>query len=272
MRTSCITTTGVPCCAVSESGGDGLPGIRISPLPSVEAVAEVAAQALLEACREEPRRPLGLATGRTMVPVYRALVGQVSRLSVREREEIRLRWWSFNLDEYVGLGPAEQGSFAAEMHRNLSEPLGIDADRVLLPDGLAKDPEEEARRYSEALHRAGGIGLQILGLGLNGHVGFNEPPCEEHSPTRCVELCATTRQANASAFNHDLSRVPTRAITLGLSDILAAQRILLVVTGSAKAPILKRLLETSPSSDLPASWLHHHPSVQLLADPSALEA
>ena len=132
-----------------------------------------------------------------MVPIYRALEAQVSALPAGEREALREGWWSFNLDEYVGLGPSENGSFAAEMRRDLCEPLGIDPARVLLPNGLATDPQEEALRYGEALHQAGGIGLQMLGLGLNGHVGFNEPPCSADSATRCVELCASTQIGRA---------------------------------------------------------------------------
>jgi len=118
---------------------------------------------------------------------------------------------------------------------------------------------------------AGGVGLQLLGLGLNGHVGFNEPPCGPDSRTRCVDLCASTRQANRSAFGDDPGRVPSRAITVGLANILQADRILLVVTGAAKAPVLWRLMHSPPCEDLPASWLHRHPSVRLLADAMALD-
>lgn len=238
----------------------------------MEAVAHHAAKALLEAAQGEPRRPLGLATGRTMAPVYGALAALVHELPTQLQEDLRRHWCSFNLDEYVGLGPDSAGSFAAEMVQSLCQPLGLDPKRVNLPNGLAADPGAEARRYGEALRQAGGVGLQLLGLGMNGHVGFNEPPCGPDSQARCVVLSCTTRQANASAFGGVEDRVPAEAITLGLADILQAERIVLVVTGAAKAPVLQRLMHNPPSPDLPASWLHGHASAVLLADPAALNA
>lgn len=239
------------------------------------AAAEQAATLLLaELSRlgRSPGKPLGLATGRTMEPVYAALVAQLDALSAAERQALLAGWQSFNLDEYVGLGPADPHSFAAFMARHLLEPLGLDPGQVRLPDGLAPDPVAEARRYGAALTAAGGIGLQLLGLGLNGHVGFNEPPCAAAATTRLVELCPTTRRQNAAAFGGDPAAVPARAITLGMAEILAAERILLVVIGAAKAPVLARLLDEPPSPELPASWLQGHPAVTLVADRAALPA
>jgi glucosamine-6-phosphate deaminase len=149
-------------------------------------------------------------------------------------------------------------------------PLGLDPERVRLPDGQADDPEAEARRYGAELAAAGGIGLQVLGLGLNGHVGFNEPPCPADVGCRCLRLSDSTRLANAAGFGGDPAAVPERAITLGLRDILTARSLLLVVTGAAKATILRRLLEEPPSPELPASWLRLHPEVTVLADHAAL--
>jgi glucosamine-6-phosphate deaminase len=270
MRTSSITTIEERFCVPGDASGRARSGLRLLALPTVEAVAQHAAHALLEACLERPRRPLGLATGRTMEPVYSAFAALVQACSPLERDTVRDQWSSFNLDDYVGLAPQDDGAFAGEMRRSLCQPLGLDPDRVRLPDGLASDPVAEASRYSAALRQAGGVGLQLLGLGMNGHVGFNEPPCGADRRCRCVSLSDSTRQANAAAFGGDPARVPARAITLGLAEILQAERILLVVTGAAKAPILRRLLEGPPSEDLPASWLHTHPSVCLLADASAL--
>jgi glucosamine-6-phosphate deaminase len=270
MSTSSGITTKELSCGRTESSPRPEPGIQLLVAPSVEAVALHAARALMEACQSPHGRPLGLATGRTMVPVYQAFVALARNLSSRERDQLRHQWRSFNLDDYVGLGPQHPGSFAADMRIHLRDPLGIEPDRVRLPDGLAVDPEAEAQRYSAALREAGGVGLQLLGLGLNGHVGFNEPPCGADSRARCVRLSDSTRRANAGAFGGDPERVPPLAITLGLADILQAERILLVVTGAAKAPVLRRLMGGEPSADLPASWLHNHPSVCLVADPSAL--
>jgi len=246
------------------------PGWTLIELPDAAGVSEQVATRLLTERRLRPERPLGLATGRTMEPVYAALVRQLTLLPEAERDRLRQRWLSFNLDEYVGLAADAAGSFHRAMQEQLVRPLGLEPERVQLPDGLAADPETEARRYAAELQTAGGIGLQLLGLGLNGHVGFNEPPCDSAVPCRCVSLCETTRRANAPVFGGEPRAVPPRAITLGLREILAARSILLVVTGAAKAPILKRLLEEPPSPELPASWLRLHPDVTLLADRAAL--
>lgn len=245
--------------------------MRLIALADARAVADCAARLLL-AASAELRGPLGLATGRTMEPVYAALADLWQTLPPEQQQIRRRRWLSFNLDEYVGLGPADPRSFAAFMARHLLTPLDLDPAQVRLPDGLAADPDGEARRYGRELAAAGGIGLQLLGLGLNGHVGFNEPPCPAEAPCRCVRLSASTRRQNAGAFAGDPQAVPERAITLGLAEILQARRILLLVTGAAKAPILRQLLEGSPGPALPASWLHGHPDCTLVADAAALEA
>lgn len=214
-------------------------------------------------------RPLGLATGRTMEPVYAALAARWRALPPQERTARAGGWCSYNLDEYVGLAAGDPRSFRAFMHRHLVAPLDLDPARVHLPDGTAADPPEAAARYGAARAAAGGAGLQLLGLGLNGHVGFNEPPCGPDVRCRCLELSAATRQQNADAFGGDPAAVPARAITLGLAEILEAEQILLVVTGAAKAAILRRVLEESPSVGLPASWLQRHPAVTVVADRAA---
>ena len=239
-------------------------------LPSAKAVAEHVAAVVLEAMLDGSAWPLGLATGRTMEPVYAAVVRRVAALAQQQQEVLRQRWLSFNLDEYVGLSAADPGSFHAVMHRHLLEPLQLASSRLRLPEGLAVDPHVEAERYGAALGAAGGMGLQLLGLGLNGHVGFNEPPSAADSRCRSLDLSDSTRRQNAGAFGGDPAAVPARAITLGLAEILAARRILLVVTGAAKAPVLRALLRQPPGAELPASWLQGHPQVEVIADRAAL--
>jgi len=239
--------------------------------PTAAACGARAAELLLQACRARPRRALGLATGRTMEPVYDAFVARVRALPAAERQELVQGWCSFNLDEYGELAPGDPRSFRAFMAQQLVQPLGLDPGAVQLPDGGAADPLQEARRYRQALGAAGGVGLQLLGLGTNGHVGFNEPPTAVDACCRPVVLSDATRQQNAAAFGGDPKAVPAWAISLGLAEILAAERICLLVTGSAKAPILRRLLQESPGPALPASWLHHHPAALLLADRAAME-
>lgn len=238
--------------------------------PSPSQLADEVARVLLRRQLNQPRRPLGLATGRTMKPIYAALGAAMQRLPGPKRQQLQRDWLSFNLDEYVGLGAADQFSFRATMHECLVLPLALDPERVLVPDGLAADPQREAERYASTLEEAGGMGLQLLGLGLNGHVGFNEPPCGPDEPCRCVRLSPSTREANASAFRGGASAVPESAITLGLREILAAEEILLLVTGSNKADIVQRLWRQSPSPRLPASWLKCHPAVTLMVDEAAM--
>jgi glucosamine-6-phosphate deaminase len=244
--------------------------LRVRALPSERAVADHVAAELLAAMLDGSGWPLGLATGRTMESVYAALAGGVAALSPQLQQRLRHQWLSFNLDEYIGISPGDARSFAGFMGSHLVRPLGLDPARVRLPDGLAPDPAAEARCYGQELAAAGGIGLQLLGLGLNGHVGFNEPPCVAEAATRVVELSPTTRRQNAAAFGDDPAAVPARAITVGLKEILAAKRILLVVTGAAKAPILRALLHGPVHEQLPASWLKHHARVEVIADRAAL--
>jgi glucosamine-6-phosphate deaminase len=243
--------------------------VQVTVLADAEAVAEAVAERLLRERRASEQHPLGLATGRTMVPVYAALRRQFDRLSAAEQQAIRQGWRSFNLDEYVGLGPSDPRSFAAFMADQLQGPLGLEPAQVQLPAGLAVDPRQEAGRYRAALAAAGGIGLQLLGLGSNGHVGFNEPPCGPAAPCRCLVLSPATRAQNAAAFGGDAGAVPHQAITLGLAEILAAGRILLVVTGAAKAGILRRALLDPPCPQVPASWLQDHPRLEVLVDGAA---
>ena len=243
-------------------------------LPDGAAVAEWVSKAVLDD-RLDPQpggsRPIGLATGRTMEPIYASLADRVARQPPVDQQRLRRGWLSFNLDEYVGLAAADPRSFTAAMARHLVGPLGLEAAAVQLPDGTAPDPQAEAQRYAAAVAAAGGIGLQLLGLGLNGHVGFNEPPCSPKSRCRCLQLSAATRRQNAAVFGGDATAVPAQAITLGLAEILAARRLLLVVTGAAKAAVLRRLLQEPASAQLPASWLRSHPDCTLVVDRAALE-
>lgn len=243
---------------------------RLQVEADAASVAAVVAERLEQALRRGA--VLGLATGRTMEPVYAALRCRLLALPPGEREPLLAGWCSFNLDEYVGLAADHPGSFAAFMQQQLGDPLALAAPCLQLPDGVAADPDQEARHYAAALQAAGGIDLQLLGLGSNGHVGFNEPPCGPDAPCRCLALSAATRHQNAPAFGDDPTAVPARAITLGTADILAARDLLLVVTGAAKAEILRRTLLEPPSPEVPASWLQRHPRLKVVADRAASAA
>ena len=216
-------------------------------------------------------RPLGLATGRTMEPLYAALVKRLLRWPPQDLAALRRSWCSFNLDEYLGLPAGDPRSYRSFMNDRLGRPLALPEGALQLPDGQAADGDAAALAFRAALQVRGGIGVQLLGLGSNGHVGFNEPPCTPEQACRVVALSPATRQQNAGHFGGDPAAVPARAITLGLEEILAAEDIHLVVTGQAKAGILGRLLALKqPDPDLPASWLLLHPRVRLWADAEAL--
>ncbi|MEB3239901.1 MAG: glucosamine-6-phosphate deaminase [Cyanobacteriota bacterium] len=236
----------------------------VEVLPDAAAVAQRAAALLIDPLCDPQQPPTGLATGRTMEPVYGALCERL-------RDDSRYDphgWRSFNLDEYVGLTAQDPRSFGAYMQHHLGRPLGLPLQALQLPDGAAADPAAEAARYGEAVRRRG-LGLQLLGLGSNGHVGFNEPPCAATAPCRVVQLSGSTRRQNAGAFGGDPASVPVQAITLGLAEILAARELLLVVLGAAKAGILRRALQEPAAAELPASWLQGHPRVRVVCDREA---
>ncbi|WP_320676263.1 glucosamine-6-phosphate deaminase [Prochlorococcus sp. MIT 1300] len=217
-------------------------------------------------------KPIGLPTGRTMEPIYEELVVRLQCWPQSDFDRLRLGWNSFNLDEYLGLGIDHSQSFHSYMAHYLGQPLSLKQSQMHVPNGLSINPEIEAQSYVRALNKAGGIGIQVLGLGANGHVGFNEPPCGPWETCRVVSLSNSTRKQNAFAFENDLKKVPSKAITLGLKDILRADEIHLVVFGSDKADILFKLLNTRPQDSLPASWLRTHNRVFLWADEDALSA
>ena len=245
--------------------------LRLEHHATSQALTDALATVLEQQLRQPLARPLGLATGRTMEPVYAALVHRLQRWSVADLADLRQRWCSFNLDEYCGLHRSDPRNYRQFMRRHLGEPLQLPESALQLPDGAAVDPRAAAEVYRLAVERAGGIGLQLLGLGSNGHVGFNEPPCSAAQACHPVMLSSATRLQNADFFGGDPARVPAQAITLGLREILAAEQIHLVVTGPSKADILQRLLALpAPDPALPASWLQGHPNVWLWADHAAL--
>ncbi len=220
---------------------------------------------------ETSPKPIGLATGRTMTSVYSSLLTRLKRWPAHQLESLLEGWCSFNLDEYVGLGVEDIPSFIRYMSCYLGDPLQLGPKQLFIPNGIAKDPNHEAFLYLQKLNSCGGIGMQLLGLGANGHIGFNEPPSGSESSCRVVCLSPFTKKQNAFAFGGEVDKVPDYAITLGIQEILQAEKIHLVVTGQTKASILSKLLNSSVSEDLPASWLKLHSNVYIWADQSAIE-
>ncbi len=244
--------------------------IRKNQSELVASVVDVLERHLLQYLRDKHVKPLGLATGRTMKPIYSCLVNRLSHWSNADLQKLRTCWLSFNLDEYVGLGEGDAESFRSYMTRHLGDPLYLSPLQLRIPDGRANDLCGEASSYGKELERLGGIGLQLLGLGNNGHIGFNEPPCGPESSCRIISLSDSTRAQNAFSFQEDLDNVPKQAITLGIQEILNADEVHLIVTGSEKKDILQKLMGCSPSEHLPASWLLKHPNFYIWADSDAI--
>jgi len=209
---------------------------------------------------------LGLATGNTMTPLYRELVRR------HRREGLSFaRAQTFNLDEYVGLGPDDGASFAAFMREHLFSKVDLDPERTHLPDGLAKDPLREAASYEGRIQAAGGIDLQLLGIGRNGHLGFNEPGSSLASRTHVTSLTLGTIEANRAELA-DLPAPPVLAITMGLGTILAARACLLLALGDAKAEPVAAAIEGPLTAQVPASVLQLHPDATVVLDPAAAAA
>lgn len=207
---------------------------------------------------------LGLATGSTPVGLYRCLVEGYEKGDL-DFSQVR----SVNLDEYQGLPREHDQSYFYFMNDNLFKHVNIDTAETYLPDGTNMDAEGECRRYHEVIAGMGGVDLQLLGIGNNGHIGFNEPDDYFPENTHCVKLTDSTIQANARFFASE-AEVPRYAYTMGIGEIMAARRILILASGKAKAPIIKEMLTGPVRPQVPASILRFHKRVTLVADEEAM--
>lgn len=225
--------------------------------------ASEAADIIAGVIREKSRPVLILPTGGTPMPVYDALAQSHADgvLSFAHTT-------TFNLDEYVGLEPTHQQSYRAFMERNLFQRVDIPAGNTHVPLGVAADMAAQCQQYEQALEQAGGADLAVLGIGGNGHIGFNEPGTSFASRTHVVSLDERTRRDNARFFS-SLDQVPTQAVTMGLSTIQSARRILLLAQGAAKAPILRAALQGPVTESVPASILQCHGDVVAVLDLAA---
>lgn len=225
-------------------------------------LAERAAErvaALLGAC---PESVLALPTGRTPIGMYRRLVA-LNRLGRVDLSRATL----FNLDEYAGVPADHRGSFRAYMRRLLWAPCHLDPARTHVPRGDAADLAAECARYEAAIRACGGIDLAVLGIGANGHIGFNEPGSRFDSRTRVVDLDDSTRRANGRLFEGGLA--PARALTMGIGTIIESRSILLLAAGADKAAAVRAALRGPLTEAVPASALQRHPDVEVLLDPAA---
>jgi glucosamine-6-phosphate deaminase len=227
-------------------------------------ISRQAAQLVASAVRKKPSLTLGLATGGTMVAVYQELVGLHKADSLDFSRVV-----TFNLDEYLGLPASHPQSFHHFMHENLFAHVNVNPRNIHIPDGTIRgDYDQYCKSYEDAIHKAGGIDLQLLGIGRNGHIGFNEPTSSLGSRTRLKVLDQETLDDNAKFFAPD-EESPRCAITMGIGSILEARKILLLATGASKAAAVTKSIEGPVTSAVPASALQLHPDVTFIIDDPA---
>ncbi|MDR7079994.1 glucosamine-6-phosphate deaminase [Neobacillus niacini] len=222
-----------------------------------------AGKIIVEKIRSNPAITLGLATGSTPKGVYEYLIHDCVANGTTYREAKTV-----NLDEYIGLPAKDSNSYHYFMSQSLFNHLDINEDHTHIPNGTAANLEQECLRYEELINELGGVDLQILGIGQNGHIGFNEPGTPFSSRTHLVTLAQNTREANSRFFN-SIDEVPTHAITMGIASILESKEILLLVSGGNKAEALLKLINGEISEDFPASALKNHNNVIVIADRDA---
>lgn len=232
-------------------------------LPSAAEVGLLAARKITRLVRDKPEAVLGLATGSSPLAIYAALAARV-----RDGTLDTSRVSGFALDEYVGIPAEHPESYASVVHREVTVPLRLDPERVQVPDGRADDVELACERYEETIRAAGGVDLQILGIGANGHVGFNEPTSSFASRTRIKTLTERTRTDNARFFA-SADDVPTHCLTQGLGTISEARELLLVAQGPQKAAAVAAAVEGPLTSLCPASVLQLHRRATVMVDEDA---
>jgi glucosamine-6-phosphate deaminase len=240
------------------------PTVRIRVFATAGTLARALALDIGQRLVETPNLVLGLPTGRTPIPLYR----EIARLHRAGRAEFG-RATTFNLDEFLGLAPTDRHSYRAFMQRHLFDHVNLAPDRIQFLNGAAPDVNRECERYEHAIERAGGIDLQILGLGLNGHIGFNEPARALVARTHRTRLTAATRRANARLFDDRAGAVPRDALSMGMATILHAKRIVLVATGASKARCVQRMIEGPVTPRLPGSFLQLHRCAEIWLDRAA---
>ncbi|MBM7703710.1 glucosamine-6-phosphate deaminase [Metabacillus iocasae] len=238
--------------------------MKLIAVKDYKQLSEKAAKLIIQKVNEKPDAVLGLATGGTVVGIYEELI--------RDHKENATSYKhtrSVNLDEYIGLAPYHEQSYFSYMNELFFKEIDIQAQHTHLPNGQAHNVTEECERYEQLIKALGGIDLQLLGIGENGHIGFNEPGTSFHSLTHVVKLAQSTREANARFFS-SIDSVPTHAITMGIATIMSSREIMLVVSGEKKAEILCELFTHGKTESIPATVLKDHLNVTVIADEQAL--
>lgn len=239
--------------------------MRIIVAEDYKEMSKTAADMMASQIILKPDSVLGLATGGTPIGFYKELVNlyKQGKFSFKEVK-------TFNLDEYYGLDKSNPQSYHYYMMENLFKHIDIDLENVNIPDGTAKGIEEECRAYEDKIRKAGGIHMQLLGIGINGHIGFNEPDVKFEAITHLVNLDEETIEANSRFFS-SIEEVPRSAISMGIKTIMHSKKILLLAAGNEKAQVIERMINGPITPELPASILQLHPDVTLIVDKEAGE-
>ena len=238
--------------------------MQLQIFENADQAAQALARRIASVLRSDPDVVLGLPTGRSPVAAY----AELRRMHAAGSVDFS-RASTFNLDEFAGVAADHPGSFRRFMEEHLFRGVNVDRDRVHFLDGAAADLDAECERYEAAIDAAGGIGLQILGIGANGHIGFNEPGEALAARTHRVTLHEVTRRENAALFGGDADSVPREALSMGMATILRARRIVLIATGEHKAGCVERATRGPLTTRLPASFLQTHRDVELFLDRAA---
>jgi glucosamine-6-phosphate deaminase len=238
--------------------------MKITVFKDERTLAKTLAARLAAMLTGQPALVLGLPTGRTPVRLYHEL-GALHTHHLADFSQAT----TFNLDEFLGIGPDHPGSYRAFMEEHLFSRVNLEPGRIHVLNGAAPDPEGECARYEQAIAAAGGIDVQVLGIGTNGHIGFNEPGRELAARTHRVTLKESTRRSNAALFGGAAGKVPTEALSMGMATILHARRIVLVATGKSKARCIAQVVNGAITTKLPASFLQLHPDVEVMLDDAA---
>ncbi|KIL50050.1 glucosamine-6-phosphate deaminase [Jeotgalibacillus soli] len=237
--------------------------MKLVKVKNYEELSAFAAEKILEKVRSSNRVSLGLATGGTPVRTYELLIDDF-----KKRKTSYQHVHTYNLDEYVGIAADAQTSYQYYMFEHLFNHIDIPKENVHLPNGTAENILQETQRYEDAIDKLKGVDLQLLGIGENGHIGFNEPGTPFDRTTHVTELEESTREANSRYFN-SLDEVPTHAITMGIATILKSKEIVLLASGEKKAEALYQMFNGEISNNCPASVLRNHPNVIVVADEQA---
>lgn len=231
----------------------------------LESAADIAVQAgniFVELLKEKPDAVLGLATGATPVPTYKYLIDCYNKGKVSFKDAV-----SFNLDEYIGLNKEHPNSYYFFMMDMLFSHVNMRKDMIHVPNGVAEDIEKECRDYDALIEQFGGIDVQLLGIGTNGHIGFNEPSDAFSEGTYVTDLTKSTIESNKIYFpNGDM---PTKAITMGIGSIMKAKKVILISTGHSKAKAIKAMIEGEVTPSCPASILQKHSDAVIFLDRDA---